>query len=876
MSPPRKTLLRPLGLMTQPAKFGWYKDGALQRAINCVMRNPGELDAAPSMFASTNTGNPLLANQTLHKLVPLDSGHVYTLSVDPLGNWQIYENGSAVTLPSTFVTVTDLFSETGRISPARARDRMLLNSDNGILVGDYMAPSNATERALRVAGLPQLTIVSASTTSAASPSGAVPANTPYLVFGYVAIHTREFSDGYILTSVPTPAIKRFGTTALDVTASVTVKWATSDVMEVGDVIELYRTDGLPTGDVNVDPSTTYKLVRSHTITATDLSTGSYAFLDASRMGDAPYFQTTGRELYTNPGQGGATSANRQPPLANSVATFDGRAFYGNTTDRPKLSFKIPAGVGFTGGTPICDTAYWRTNGIGTRVVASNNATVVNGSPVITGLTAANLAGVVPGQAFALNPGSSFASGTVVSSVNVGAGTLTMSSNYTGPNSSTFSVILADVIYIAFNGGPLFPYRFGEQGDFLASLAGLQGANGYSAPANRFEVTSSQAAYMAPLNATTFTGMYSQNVAYTLEPRNYAQFLESMQVMATNGANYSPPIAEYTLTPGTLNANITQCNRTPLKNFLTWSKDQQPEHVPADANSTFVGLRELIAMASTRDALWIACLDGIFRLTGIGGQYRLDQVDSTKIICAPQAMCVLDEDVYLYTNFGLFQMNSERRTNLTDEVIGDLLPGPEYKEIPTIQLAANETDLEVLVLDVSSDDRLYVYATRDSGGWTTLENNGTALSNITSLAFQRSPASGESRLLIGVSQTGGGVPSYAGWGNTASFLAMDVLFQPIYQNDPISLKHWIEASYIFDAGNAGKTLRPVWNGTPVGSANIALYQNAAYARAGVPRDAAISQSIMVGFDSVSTPAPQARFLGVSVMYWPLTTQAKQRG
>jgi hypothetical protein len=45
---------------------------------------------------------------------------------------------------------------------------------------------------------------------------------------------------------------------------------------------------------------------------------------------------------------------------------------------------------------------------------------------------------------------------------------------------------------------------------------------------------------------------------------------------------------------------------------------------------------------------------------------------------------------------------------------------------------------------------------------------------------------------------------------------------------------------------------------------------------VPRDAAISQSIMVGFDSVTTAAPQARFLGLSVLYYPLTTQAKQRG
>jgi hypothetical protein len=854
MSPPRKTLLRPIGLMTQPAKFGWYKDGALQRAINCVMRNPGELDAAPSMFGAVNCGS---ADNTIHKVMPLDAGHYYTFAASAIDVWDIRESNNFVPLPSSlFISTGSMFSATGRISPVRAKDRMLVNSKYGFLVGDVMAPTSSTERALRIAGLPQLALSTFSTMA----GGALP---PNIVVNYAAVHTRVASDGYTLVSAPSVMVRMFSPSGGDADIQMTAFWGNAstgftgtDIARVGDVIEIYRSDGLATSDPNSTASTTLKLVASRTLASADIANGYVTIIDSSKMGDAPYYQTTGRELYCNPGQGGATTINRQPPVAACTAAFDGRVFYGNTTDRPKVTFQIPAGIG-SSANAAQQTDYWRTKGIGARQVSG--LTITNGSAVITGGTATSLQGIKAGQVFLSGPaGAQWPLGATVVSVNVGAGTITMSTPASAAGSGT--LIFADVIYIGFNGGTKYPYRFGNLNELLRSLAG----EGWEQSVGAFELTSN-----VPLDGAAYAGQYTIGAEISIEPRNFGFGYQTMQVTATNGANYSPALPEY-------NTPAASFARTTLKNRLAWSKDQQPEHVPVSNNEAYAGLREIIAMVSTRDALWIACLDGIFRLTGIDGQYRLDQIDSTKIICAPQAMCVLDEDVFVYTNFGVFMMNSEKRTNLTDEVIGDLLPGPEYKEIPTIQLCANETDLEIIMLDVASKNRLYVYATRDSGGWTTLENNGSSLSNITALAYQRSPSSGDPMMLIGVSPMGGSLPTLAGWGNTSSFLAMDVLFQPIYQNDPISLKHWIEASYIFDAGNAGKTLRPVWNGTPVGSASIALYQNAAYARAGVPRDAAISQSIMVGFDSVTTTAPQARFLGLSVLYYPLTTQAKQRG
>lgn len=875
----REEIYRPVGIVSQPNEFNYYVNGALEHAINCVMRNPAELGAAPSMFSSLNAGP---ANNTMRALVPLASGHVYELSVSAGGAWSITELANAVPLTG-FASLTGLFSNTGRITPIVSKDRMLLNSNNGVLVGDNLAPTTGPQRALRLAGLPQLSWRTASFANGTAPDGAIPSPpTGQGVFGYQAIHTRTFSDGYKIVSVPTPVAKQFtNVVGFARTITISVQWATTDVAVAGDVIELYRTDGLAIGAnansalANSDPPAVFKQVAARTLTAADIAAGFFSFVDTARMGDFPLPTTSGvKELYTNPGNGagGATAENRQPPLAAVMFKFDGRVFYANTTDRPKMQVGIPAGLGVTNGGVICDTPYWRANGIGTRHVT---ATLTNGSTVITGASAAQLSGIVPGMLVSNTQPPTFswlpATPRVVS-VNVGAGTITMSSVWNSPNQSG-ALTFVDALYIGFNNTlTMPPYSFGDPGDLMGALAG----RGYMAsPANLFEVHMSCSAYLGAAGTTALPGFFNPNVSLSLEPRNHGSGFVSMQVMATNGANYAPPLAEYTASP-TVN-NVTQFARTTRKNYMTWGKDQQPEHVNPGNNETFVGQSEIIAAVATKDSAWIACLDGVFRLYGQGGQYQLVNVSDSMIICAPGCMTVLNEDVYMYSNLGMMMLNNQQRDNLTDLIIGDRLDGPVYAEVPTMQLVANESDLELVYLDVASADRLWLYATKEGAGWTTLENNTKPgpLANITALAFQRTPASGIPRVLVGASPLAGAAPNYAGWGNTASFLTMDFMYQPIYAGAPMALKQWIEASFIFHASNAGKTMRPVWNSVGIGSATVVQYQSAAYARAGVPRTHSVAQTLAPGADSITGSAPQARFLGLSVVWEFLGMQAKQR-
>jgi len=95
------------------------------------------------------------------------------------------------------------------------------------------------------------------------------------------------------------------------------------------------------------------------------------------------------------------------------------------------------------------------------------------------------------------------------------------------------------------------------------------------------------------------------------------------------------------------------------------------------------------------------------------------------------------------------------------------------------------------------------------------------------------------VLFGVTPLGGTAPSYSNWTDTGTYLVPTVEYQPIYGDDPLSLKQWIWADYLFAGGSATKTITPLWNGVSSGTATIADQEGTGYARAGVPRSAAIS-------------------------------------
>lgn len=89
------------------------------------------------------------------------------------------------------------------------------------------------------------------------------------------------------------------------------------------------------------------------------------------------------------------------------------------------------------------------------------------------------------------------------------------------------------------------------------------------------------------------------------------------------------------------------------NGLMWAKNQQPEHVPT-AHIEFVGsknypIRRILAL---RDSLFILKGDGVWRLTGSGGSWKIDPLDTSTKIIAPDSAAVVNNQVFCLADQGI--------------------------------------------------------------------------------------------------------------------------------------------------------------------------------------------------------------------------------
>lgn len=831
---PRQAILAPVGLVTQPNQYAQYPSGACKVAQNVTLRNPGELVQAPDVQATLTLGN---IGDIIHKLIPMASafgGFVYSV-VRNGTSWSLYANN---TLCALVGSATNAFAADGFISSAQVSDRLVLNGAFGCLVVD---PPPASSTVFRESGLTQPTISFIS----AVDGGSGWFNGGSMV-SYTACFVRRFSDDYTVRSTPSAPVKFFFDSSITTpyNLTVTIDWASSLIILPGDIVELYRTDILQTTNPYADPGATFKLVQEYTLTNGDAGATIVSLKDAQPPIYGSY-KTAGRELYTNPGQDGEEYANKRPPIAKCIESFKGFAFYGNTTEPAQLVFSVPGGLGDVSEAAAAGMAVttFREKGIGIR---RGSGTITNGSPTITGISAAEIVGLKIGQAWVNGTGFPGPFNRITA---VGATTVTLNVN-ANANAGTWQ--FEDVLEI--NG---VSYAIDSGIGLSNSLGGLM------------DIECDQA---LPFTNPRFMLSFEFTLSVNKHPMN-----ASFTVRATNGANYSPPVPEYTATVKTL---------TPIvkKNRIQWSKEQQPEHCPS-VSEDFVGFGDVLAFNATRDAMWIWCSDGLFRLSGNAGAlglgaWQVDYANSTVLLAAPQASTVLNEFLYAYTNDGFVEIDSAGvPRNITDKVIGDLLPGTRFVADPDIIVERNETDAEILLTigdAATGSNTVYVFNAVQRG-WTTLGNNGLLLSAITAMAMQRHPSSGGARPLIGVYRGAfSQAPAHSGWNNPAAFLTAEIRYQPIYGDDPLELKRWLWGDYLFDSGSNGRTFVPTWNGTQFGgTVTVEAFDQGGYARAGVPREVGSSHSISPGLRAISSGATPVRFQGLSVPVKQRTNQGKKR-
>jgi len=140
---------------------------------------------------------------------------------------------------------------------------------------------------------------------------------------------------------------------------------------------------------------------------------------------------------------------------------------------------------------------------------------------------------------------------------------------------------------------------------------------------------------------------------------------SLTIQATHGSEYSPPLPGFDGVPLPFGQDV-------WPGAIYWSKPDEPEHVRS-IDYAFVGDqgKDLLGLLPTRDALFILKEDGIYRLTGANGSWRVDPFD-------PTARCVLPGSVRALRGRGVFlgdrgvAMVSDEGVELVSATINDIV------------------------------------------------------------------------------------------------------------------------------------------------------------------------------------------------------------
>lgn len=141
------------------------------------------------------------------------------------------------------------------------------------------------------------------------------------------------------------------------------------------------------------------------------------------------------------------------------------------------------------------------------------------------------------------------------------------------------------------------------------------------------------------------------------------------------------------------------------NGLMWSKDNQTEHVPAShlarVGSNNFPIRRILGL---RDSLFILKDDGVFRLTGSGGTWSIQPLDTSTKIIAPDSACVVNNQIYCLTDQGIVAISDlgvEIKSLPIENQIKELI-SIDYSHLKTMSFGiAYETDRKYILYTIGA-------------------------------------------------------------------------------------------------------------------------------------------------------------------------------
>lgn len=837
-----QTMVTPLGLWNRPNQYGKIEPGAMFDAADYFMRRPGVLEVQPS---------PVLYSAALGT----SAAHYYGLmSTDVPGQTNQYvialeTNFSTIgqvvwylkdgTAPNGLETWSDWFYGSNpdlmfnRPFYVHARSRLCHITNFGLYVWDYLNPTSAAQRKSREAGLntPSNLFPQAGVTGLATfPNGSK--------VRYRVTSRLLFADGYEVVSMPSgPAlcINDTGTTG-DFSYIVRIP-SQPNALPSGHqlFVDVWRTRSQP----SADPGATYYLAKTILVTAGNANT--FVTVDDSTPDNA-----LGDELYTNAGQEGEPQANRKPPLAKTIASYKGFAFYGNLVQPATVNALTVQCFNATGSTPVTGAAI----GVKAGDHGSYSGTTTNGSPTITAVSP-NPVGTLQIGMF-INAGANGLQGGFVTALT----STTITSDRNATSSGSFANwSFADTIAV----------RVGDSGGWFIT-----------------DVRTTSGVLSALSLATSVVGANVDDTVFTVTTgvvTNHYYDGNVIEMMTTVPNATNPLLQQITAFPIPTTSNTAAIvGRQDIQpNGLQWSKDSQPEYCPGD-NIVRVGNGTILKLESTRDALWIFCSDGIYRLSGAGGDWSIDPVDSTITITGPQATCVMRDIVYAYTNIGLVRITSDNGIEAVSKFRLNELQGSPFAEEQQLMMTYDEKWNEVWFCfsPNTANATWYVY-NADTDAFTTSTRDGS-FSTYSAVHCKLGFNGGLGGIEWGVAGATQNALVHIPQAGATSWKTPLANFMPLTGKSPSSMKQWQRCTHIFETG-ATVSVIPLWNELDRGSIAVPRSNGStdvdARAAFWVPRQAAIAPAIKVGWTTATAPTAENPYLGFKIEMEELTDQPRAR-
>ena len=807
MSVPKQTVVGILGLATNPNPLA-LPPGSCSTADNCLLRRPGVM--------SPLHGNEVEAVMGSEKPVRMFSSnesdyHLDVLRQDGQTNADTLRNSFTeveyTSIPQGTLSATRALSfSPGHTHMATSRDRHVISERNSPIVIETTGPTATTDP--RIAGLPPPTWVSGVASTPSVTSRGILLDTNY--FGYRATFKR-IRPTFELVSAPTPMSTTHNTSGSTAGVSLTVYFDPRvDSLVEGDLVQVYRVEQQASVDALGDD---FVKVIERTITTAELAAGFITLID-----NTDDTGLNGEQLYTNDTQDGADKANFMPPPAVDVAVFADTMFY-------SISNTWPAAPLLINGQMQKNVAFAYVIGVHTFLGnASSGSHDITGIPVNTGF--------VVGQKLTTTAGFFTLGSTVTAVSGTGPFTVTLSNPATGTGAGAFA--LGDTIKVTAvkDGVP---------------TSGTIIVDGSSSGALGLEAIALDLANAVPGMRLILNGVFDtqsptvENPYFTIWSP-ISGLWDSFTVEVTNGQLYSGATA--TGTAGVYDIESIQDTHT---NRIYYSKTSLPEAV-SPLQYIDVGFETRLKMWPAKSALMVLATDGLWRVTGVGDTWDIQQVDKTCSLVHPDCVGALDSNIYAWVTDGLAVIDENGATTVSTNSVAPQLRA----DLAVVQpfyltqsygwgpsLACDNYHKEVwlnVAYFVPGESetftflRSYIYNT-DTQAFTT--QTATEMRAMVYVALDLKIAYADDANYYHPSLTTFQIPL--------------IQFNPIVAGDKGALKGWLDVNLLFDNATSNGNVQFLFDGESPGANNIRVVTPTTIKElhSGVPRRCSTKTQLILG-------------------------------